>query len=321
MVETQTGFLASRVEANQAEMKANKAKTDANLRDMREEITARLETEIETNNEKFVVLRSTLISRMDIHLARTEANQEEIIVKMDTHQESMRASINAWRKETTACQEAMEACLDSKEPTSLEVVSEVEHEEVPKEEAAVKTVGALKKRHLDRHLAIGHRGQPKKQTQGNGGSWKKLAIICRKMTHQAGVTWHKGRGHKGPTVEQRRRKNWTTENFTRGTPKARTFGKKRRVPPECNNDIRDRGTIRQLHLRLETTTGNSIRGRSTRQELLLGSVKTYENHRQTHALDIMKRTVGTSIKLWKINVRTLWRGRAPPKREKRWHAE
>jgi hypothetical protein len=69
-----------------------------------------------------------------------------------------------WRKETTACQEATEACLESKEPTSLQVESVAVHEEVPKEEAAVETVEALKKRHGDVHPAVKSRGQPKKRT-------------------------------------------------------------------------------------------------------------------------------------------------------------
>jgi hypothetical protein len=56
-----------------------------------------------------------------------------------------------------ACQEAMEACLESKEPTSVEIESIVVHEEVPKEEAAVKTVRALKERCGDWHLAVGCR--------------------------------------------------------------------------------------------------------------------------------------------------------------------
>jgi hypothetical protein len=56
-----------------------------------------MEAEIETNNEKFFkVLQSTLVSRMVIHQARTEAIQEQIIAKMDTHQERMGASMNAW---------------------------------------------------------------------------------------------------------------------------------------------------------------------------------------------------------------------------------
>jgi hypothetical protein len=43
-----------------------------------------------------------------------------------------------------------------------------EHQEVPKVEAAVEN------RYGDRHLAIRHRRQPKKRTQGDGGSRKKL---------------------------------------------------------------------------------------------------------------------------------------------------
>jgi hypothetical protein len=42
--------------------------------------------------------------------------------------------MKAWHKEKTAWQEAAETCLESKEPTSLERESEVEHEEIPKEE-------------------------------------------------------------------------------------------------------------------------------------------------------------------------------------------
>jgi hypothetical protein len=54
-----------------------------------------------------------------------------------------------------ACQEAMEACLEKvKKPTSVEMVS-VAVNEVPKYEAAVKTVRALKKRYGDQHLSVG----------------------------------------------------------------------------------------------------------------------------------------------------------------------
>jgi hypothetical protein len=48
-----------------------------------------------------------------------------------------------------------------------------EHQEVPKEEAAVETIGALEDRYGDRHLAIGCLRQPKKWTQGDGGYQKK----------------------------------------------------------------------------------------------------------------------------------------------------
>jgi hypothetical protein len=53
---------------------------------------------------------------MGIHQTRREAIQE-IIAKMDAHQERMKASMNAWRKKTTACQEVMEACLEKAKDT------------------------------------------------------------------------------------------------------------------------------------------------------------------------------------------------------------
>jgi hypothetical protein len=61
-----------------------------------------------------------------------------------------------------ACQEATEARLESKEPTSVETDSVSLHE-VPKEEASVKSLRALKKQNGDRHLAVGRRRQPKKR--------------------------------------------------------------------------------------------------------------------------------------------------------------
>jgi hypothetical protein len=64
---------------------------------------------------------------MDIHQARTETVQEEIIAKMDAHQERMGTNMNAWQKETMACQEATEACLERKEPTSVKIESVVVH--------------------------------------------------------------------------------------------------------------------------------------------------------------------------------------------------
>jgi hypothetical protein len=52
----------------------------------------------------------------------------------------------------------------------VQMKSAAVHEEVPKEEAAVETIGALKKRYGDWHLAVGCRRQPTKRTQGDSGS-------------------------------------------------------------------------------------------------------------------------------------------------------
>jgi hypothetical protein len=137
--------------------------------------------------------------------AKTDANQE----KMD----AWIAEIKAWRTETMVCQEATDTCLESKEPTNMESITG--HEEVHKEEVTVQPVRALKKRHGDRHPAIGCIGKPKKQTQGNGGPQRELAAAGRGMTHRAGVAWFKGRGHTGQLVEQGKRKKRTREHVAR----------------------------------------------------------------------------------------------------------
>jgi hypothetical protein len=51
-----------------------------------------------------------------------------------------------------------------------EMESESKHQEVPKEPAAVKPVGGLRK---------WHRSQPKELTQGNFRSQRKFAAACR----------------------------------------------------------------------------------------------------------------------------------------------
>jgi hypothetical protein len=64
-----------------------------------------------------------------------------------------------------------------------EMKSVAEHQEVPKEEAAIEMIGALKDRSVDRRLAVRRCGQ-----------LIGLAVPARR----------KVRSHKGPTVEKRR---------------------------------------------------------------------------------------------------------------------
>jgi hypothetical protein len=179
----------AKADPSQGEKKANQAKTVANLREMREELRA---------NQQ--------------HL------KEEILAKMEANKEMMdawMAEMRTWRKETTACQETTEACLESMKPTSFEIESESEQQEVPKEDAAVGTFGTVNKHHGDRHLAIGRHGQPKKRTQGNGGFQKKLPTAYRRMNLRAIPVWCKGHSRQGPC----------RDSVERGDPKGRTLGK------------------------------------------------------------------------------------------------
>jgi hypothetical protein len=110
------------------------------------------------------------------------------------HAEIM-AEIRAWRKEK-ADQEAMKACLGKTEATDMEanpeeIVSKMEHEKVPKEDAIVKSAGGLWKRHRGRNLAAERHQKLEEGTWGNCGSWKKLATAHRGMTCHTGVAGHK----------------------------------------------------------------------------------------------------------------------------------
>jgi hypothetical protein len=95
-----------------------------------------------------------------------------------------------------ACQEATEAYPRKVEVSPEEIESEAEHEKVPKD-AMVKPFGAMKKRHRDRHLAVGQCGEPKERTWGNCGSRRKLAATRRGMTRCVGVARRRGHGRKG----------------------------------------------------------------------------------------------------------------------------
>jgi hypothetical protein len=101
-----------------------------------------------------------------------------------------------------------------------EMMSVTVHEEVSKEEAAVKSFGALKKRHGDWHLAVRRRRDPKEWIWEDCGSWKKLAASCRSMTCHAGVA-----RRKGNIV----RKNRAKYNVKQGAHKEWTFRKRHRT--------------------------------------------------------------------------------------------
>jgi hypothetical protein len=125
--------------------------------------------EMKTNPAKMKTDDAEMLARIE---AKTDANLKEIIAEMW-----------AWQKKMMACQEETEACLKSKELTSVEIESVVLHEEVSKD-ATVKTLRALKEWYGDRHLAVGCRQQLKKWTQDDGGT-QKLAAARRGMTRRA----------------------------------------------------------------------------------------------------------------------------------------
>jgi hypothetical protein len=107
-------------------------------------------TKMDTNTK-------TMQEDMKTNQAKTDINLKEMRKEIKSGQAEMRSIVNAWlsdlkinREETMACQETMEACLECKEPASVEIKPEVADEEVPKEDAVVMPVGEPRNRRRDR---------------------------------------------------------------------------------------------------------------------------------------------------------------------------
>jgi hypothetical protein len=83
--------------------------------------------------------------------AGQELLKEEMLTKLEAHHEGMIASIDSQLQKMEASLGKMEANPGGKEYLSVH--------EVPKEEAAVETFGALKERHGDRHQSVRRRSQ------------------------------------------------------------------------------------------------------------------------------------------------------------------
>jgi hypothetical protein len=150
---------------------------------------------------------------------------EEMMAKLE-------ANMNAWREE-------MKADREARKPTDLEanreeIQSEAEHQEVPKEHAAV---GGLRKRCRGRNLAAERRQKSKERTRVNCGSRRKLAAAGLKMTHRAEVARRKGNFVGN---------NRTRDSVVRGTLKRRTFGRRRGPKTERKYGIRNTRLRQQL---------------------------------------------------------------------------
>jgi hypothetical protein len=273
------------------------------------------QAEMKTNNEEM--------------LARLEAKIESNQVKTDVNLEEMKAAVHsmrAWRKETLTCQETTmscpertEACQEGKELSPEEMESEVERREVPTEEAAVKSSRTMKKRHRGRRVAAGRRGKPKELTRSDCGSRGLLAAACRKVSRRATVAWRKRnisgkirtQGSCGPRQAlgaarirmmtlrakvTRRKKTRTRDEVIRGTLRKRTYGRRRQPNPERKNGTEDPDIRRRMRLETE---------------------RRLEIDRKIFESAVVKRATGMSNRLRKVKDWVLWRGRPPPKRLKR----
>jgi hypothetical protein len=106
------------------------------------------------------------MARLEVKI---DAIQEGMYAKLDAHHERMMAMMDSHLEKMEAMVNVFEERFKKMETTDLEAnpeerESKAEHEEVPKEEAAVQSVRALKERYGDWHLAIELSQQLKKRT-------------------------------------------------------------------------------------------------------------------------------------------------------------
>jgi hypothetical protein len=83
----------------------------------------------------------------------------------------------------------MEADAEKIEPGPGMMQSIEEHQEIPKGEATVMTIGGLRKQHRVWNQAAEHRQKQEERTQGYYGSRKRVNVAGRRMTRCTGVAW------------------------------------------------------------------------------------------------------------------------------------
>jgi hypothetical protein len=135
---------------------------------------------------------------------KTQSETEAIKARTKAMRDKrVEANSNAGLKETVVCQVTTEASPMETNPEAVasreceeqyprELESGAEHQEVLKEEAAVRSSRAMKKRHRGRRIAAGRRDKPKELTEvivNPGGGWLPPAGRC-----PAVQKWHGGRG-------------------------------------------------------------------------------------------------------------------------------
>jgi hypothetical protein len=176
-----------------ARMDANTKTNQEHMKEIMESqigsLVSRMEADRKTNQEEIrasLEQMASLVSQIEANYAKTDVNLQEMREEITSGQAKMRSIVNAWkadmkddRKETMPCHVTIEVCLYSKELNPEDKESEVEHQEVPTEEATVKSSGTMKKQHRGRYLAAGRHREPKELTHGNCGSQRKLAVAYR----------------------------------------------------------------------------------------------------------------------------------------------
>jgi hypothetical protein len=269
-----------------AEMNANMKTNQEIMKEIKDEIKEDMNANRKAGR---VYLKETMEEVMNANQAKMDANLKEMRGEVKSGQAEMRSIVNAWisnmgddQKETVSYQVTMEACQDSKELNPEDMKSEVEHWEVPTEEATVKSSGTTKKRHgltsscrvmqrakgtdprrlwileevgcrLQEGVPLCSRVQ-EKRLQENCGPRKELAAAGRRMTHCAKLAQCKEHRHERPSGRTGTVKELDRNKFARGTRKGWTLGRRQLVLQEGISGTKNRDFEEHPRLGSERTT-------------------------------------------------------------------
>jgi hypothetical protein len=197
---------------------------------------------------------------------------ESIKTEMKANHRNMDACLGetkALPETAEACRVKTHACLEEEEkpaPEETEVVAKPQ--EVPEGATEQETIGVIEDRSGNLRLAVRCRGRLKTRTKCDGRLRQDCAATVGRPTRRFVPALRKGGLRKGPGKKWRSgikgpgrtlgnrmggrslKKRRTKFNVVQGTPKDRTYEKRQRSRPECNDGIR----------RLSKTPGNGMRG-------------------------------------------------------------
>jgi hypothetical protein len=186
------------------EMISNQAKIEANMQEIVVEMKADRDAHVQEIVAKTV---SAIEEKMEaaVHSIRSERDGK-----------IQRRSKNVTKRQGIPKQGAAVASLECKELSPQEITERIEktqaelqtvevsldtrtkkleekseHQEIPKEKAAVKSSRITKKRHRGRRIAAGRRVKPTKLPRGDCESRKKLVVACMKVSCRAAAAWRK----------------------------------------------------------------------------------------------------------------------------------
>jgi hypothetical protein len=176
------------------------------------------------------------------------------------------------------------------------------YQEVPKKETTDMPVGRLRKRRRDRTLAALRRQKAKGRSQSRCDSTKRVTVAGKKTSRSAKVAW---------LMRDIARRECTGDNVALRNQRGRTCKKRPWKGSQCNNGIGGRGLKQKLQGRIGIKDPDDILQMSLRIEQTSNGIDVKHFRLQNE-----NRTAESLMALRKMQKRTLWKGRPPPKWKK-----